>query len=65
MHPGLQKKVVASIYSCPNGTIRMSDGIPGLVETSTNLAIVRTDERTGQYSLFVAKFGGISQRKPG
>jgi len=42
MQPELQKKVTAAIYSCPNGTIRMSDGIPGLVETSTNLAIVKT-----------------------
>jgi dipeptidase D len=40
----LQKRLIASVYSCPNGTIRMSDGIPGLVETSTNLAIVRTEE---------------------
>jgi dipeptidase D len=46
MNPGLQQKVVASVYSCPNGTIRMSDGIPGLVETSTNLAIVKTEEKT-------------------
>jgi dipeptidase D len=45
MRPDLQQKVVASVYSCPNGPIRMSDGIPGLVETSTNLAIVRTDEK--------------------
>jgi dipeptidase D len=45
MNPALQQKVVASVYCCPNGTIRMSDGIPGLVETSTNLAIVRTDEK--------------------
>jgi len=42
MASDFQKKVVACIYSCPNGAIRMSDGIPGLVETSTNLAIVRT-----------------------
>jgi dipeptidase D len=38
----LQKKVIASIYACPNGVIRMTDGIPGLVETSTNLSIVKT-----------------------
>jgi dipeptidase D len=43
MSADLQKKVVGCVYSCPNGTIRMSDGIPGLVETSTNLAIVRSD----------------------
>ena len=43
MEAGLQKKIVAAVYSCPNGAIRMSDGIQGLVETSTNLAIVRTE----------------------
>jgi dipeptidase D len=42
MDPGLQKRVIASIFSCPNGVVRMTDGIPGLVETSTNLSIVRT-----------------------
>ena len=44
MEPGLQKRVIASVYCCPNGVIRMTDGIPGLVETSTNLSIVRTAE---------------------
>jgi dipeptidase D len=43
MQADLQKRLIASIYSCPNGTIRMTDGIPGLVETSTNLAIVKTN----------------------
>ena len=43
MQESLQKRLIASVYSCPNGTIRMTDGIPGLVETSTNLAIVKTN----------------------
>jgi dipeptidase D len=43
MQPDLQKRLIAAVYCCPNGTIRMTDGIPGLVETSTNLAIVRTN----------------------
>ena len=42
LQPDQQKKLIAAIYSCPNGTIRMTDGIPGLVETSTNLAIVKS-----------------------
>ncbi len=37
-----QKKLIASVYACPNGTIRMTDGIPDLVETSTNLSIVKS-----------------------
>jgi len=33
-------RAIRAIYGCPNGVIRMSDAMPGLVETSTNLAIV-------------------------
>ena len=32
--------------ACPNGVIRMSDSMAGLVETSTNLAIVKSDAET-------------------
>lgn len=32
-----------AVMACPNGVIRMSDSMPGLVETSTNLAIVKSD----------------------
>jgi dipeptidase D len=40
-----QSRLIRSIYACPNGVIRMSDGVPGLVETSNNLAIVKTEKR--------------------
>ncbi len=35
--------LIHCVVACPNGVVRMSDTMPGLVETSTNLAIVRTD----------------------
>ena len=38
-----QIALIDAIYACPNGVIRMSDAMPGLVETSTNLAIVKSD----------------------
>ncbi|MEJ5317761.1 MAG: aminoacyl-histidine dipeptidase [Tenuifilum sp.] len=38
-----QSKVIRAFFGCPNGVIRMSDSIPGLVETSNNLARVYTD----------------------
>jgi dipeptidase D len=38
-----QNNLTKAILACPNGVIRMSDSMPGLVETSTNLAIVKTD----------------------
>jgi dipeptidase D len=36
-------KALALLAALPHGVLRMSDDIPGLVETSTNLARVRTD----------------------
>jgi len=36
-----QYKIIRSIFACPNGVQRMSQAMPGLVETSNNLAIVK------------------------
>ncbi len=38
--------VINGIYAAPNGVIRMSADMEGVVETSTNLAIVRTKGNT-------------------
>ena len=35
------EKLIAALYACPHGVISMSQDIPGLVETSTNLASVK------------------------
>ncbi|MCQ2152445.1 MAG: aminoacyl-histidine dipeptidase [Bacteroidales bacterium] len=40
------KKLVQAIYACPNNVDRMSLEIEGLVETSNNLAIVKTGKET-------------------
>jgi dipeptidase D len=32
-----QERIVGALYGVPNGVIRMSDAVPGLVETSTNV----------------------------
>lgn len=34
-------KLLNALYACPHGVLRMSDDLPGLVETSTNLASVK------------------------
>lgn len=49
-------RLVAALYSCPHGVLAMSKDIPGLVETSTNLASVKMDRE--QRSIRV----GSSQR---
>lgn len=36
-----QEHLIHAVYGCPNGVIRMSDAMPGLVETSNNLASIK------------------------
>jgi len=43
-----QTNLIHGIYACPNGVVRMSDAIPGLVETSNNLASVKMNNDTIQ-----------------
>jgi dipeptidase D len=42
---GLQKKVLTTVAALPHGVIKMSPEIPGLVETSTNVAVIKTDKK--------------------
>lgn len=44
--PEVSIKLVKSIYACPNGVMRMSNSMPGMVETSNNLASVKSDNGT-------------------
>lgn len=39
----LQQHLVNAVIACPHGALRMIDALPDTVETSNNLAIVRTD----------------------
>jgi dipeptidase D len=39
-----QDKLLNALIKCPNGVIQMSKSITGVVQTSTNLAIVRIEE---------------------
>lgn len=39
------KNLVSALYACPNGVIRMITEMPDVVETSTNLAIVRSGKK--------------------
>ncbi|MBP7077502.1 MAG: aminoacyl-histidine dipeptidase [Bacteroidales bacterium] len=36
-----KEKMIKTVFACPHGVERMSDSMPGLVETSNNLAIVK------------------------
>lgn len=41
-------KLIKAVVGCPDGVVRMSTAMPGLVQTSTNLARVVSDGRTIQ-----------------
>ena len=41
MRRKFQRKLFKALYACPHGVISMSQAIPGLVETSSNLASIR------------------------
>lgn len=41
-----QERILNSLYGAPHGVLTMSPDIKGLVETSTNLAIVQTEDST-------------------
>ncbi|MBM3404150.1 MAG: aminoacyl-histidine dipeptidase, partial [Bacteroidetes bacterium] len=40
-----QEKLLHAVYACPHGVIEMSREIPNFVETSTNLASVKTGDK--------------------
>jgi dipeptidase D len=62
----LQKKLLQTLTALPHGVMKMSADIPGLVETSTNLAVVRTEQReirvvTSQRSSVASEIEEISE----
>ena len=44
MSESLQSRLLDALMACPNGVMRMSDAIPGVTETSTNLGVIKTLE---------------------
>ena len=42
----VQDDFINAVYACPNGVIRMSESMKGVVETSTNLARINSENRT-------------------
>jgi dipeptidase D len=50
MNQGDQYRIIRAVFVCPNGVVRMSQAMKGLVETSNNLAIVRC--KAGRFEAF-------------
>lgn len=56
-----QERFINSIVACPNGVIRMSDTMDGVVETSTNLAIV--DAENGKAKIYCLLRSSVDSAK--
>ena len=54
----LQALVLKTIAGLPHGVIKMSADIPGLVETSTNVAVIRTEK--GKISLITSQRSSVA-----
>jgi dipeptidase D len=44
IEPGVSDRLLAAVQACPHGVMGMSRDMPGLVETSTNLASIKMPE---------------------
>ena len=51
MNAADSRRIIASLYACPHGVLAMSQDIKDFVETSTNLASVRTN--AAEHTVFV------------
>jgi dipeptidase D len=61
MANSLQKALTNSVWAAPNDVVRMSDTMPGTVETSSNLAIVETGKKSIEVSCLVRSFSESSK----
>ena len=65
--PGTAAKLVGLLLSLPHGVASMSTDLPGLVETSSNLATIKSSQDSvtiviSQRSSDMAKLGGLTNR---
>lgn len=56
-----QNNLLKAVYGCPNGVMRMSADMEGLVETSTNLAVIKT--RDGYISVETLQRSAVDTAK--
>jgi dipeptidase D len=57
-----QNLILSCLHACPNGVIEMSKEIPDLVETSTNLASIRTHDH-GEIEIVSSQRSSIASAK--
>jgi dipeptidase D len=60
LEPALQQRLCRTIAAMPHGVLQMSAAIPGLVETSTNLAAIATTEN--EITLVTSQRSSVASR---
>jgi dipeptidase D len=61
MNQGDQYRIIRAVFVCPNGVVRMSHAMKGLVETSNNLAIVRC--KAGKFEAYSLTRSSVDSAK--
>lgn len=61
LSPADAEKLIRALYACPHGVMAMSRDIPGLVETSTNLASIKM--RDGYIEINTSQRSSVESRK--
>lgn len=56
MSKSVQNRLTNAVWAAPNDVVRMSDTMPGTVETSSNLAIVKSSKDKVEVSCLVRSF---------
>lgn len=60
LDPALQERLCRTISALPHGVLNMSADIPGLVETSTNVAVISTTENA--ITIVISQRGSVASR---
>lgn len=63
IEPGVVDKLVQALIAAPHGVIGMSLSMPGLVETSTNLASVKQNEEKGEIVVATSQRSSVESQK--
>lgn len=63
IEPGVVDNLLKGLIGCPHGVIGMSHSMPGLVETSTNLASVKMNPELGEIRVETSQRSSVESQK--
>jgi len=63
IEPGVVDNLLKGLIACPHGVIGMSHSMPGLVETSTNLASVKMNPELGEIRVETSQRSSVESQK--